>query len=305
MTANQYIWQNRKLVPWEEAKTHVLTHSLHYGSGAFEGLRCYKTQLGPAIFKLEQHIERLFYSAQHLGMKIPYTVEEICEGVIATLQANQQEEAYIRPLAFYGYGKLKVAPSPDLPVDVIIATWPWAEYMPVKAVDITVSPYIRIHPKSTVPDAKISGHYVNSILAGLSIQNSHYHDALLLDDQGFVAEGTAANIFIVKEGKIITPPPGTILIGITRNTVIEIAEELGIPVEQRMFKPEEIYSADEAFYSGTAVEITAIRSLDDRIIGKDEIGAITQKIKERYLQIVRGEVAQCHADLTFVNGKNE
>ena len=305
MTKTQYIWKNGKLISWEKAQTHVLTHGLHYGSAVFEGIRCYKTNNGTAVFKLREHIERFFYSAKQLGMQIRYSIDDICQAVIETLYKNGCEEGYIRPLAYYGYGCMKVTPSSDLPVDIIIACWPWGDYLPVESVDVATSSFIRIHPQSTVADAKISGHYVNSILAGLAIQNTHYHEALLLDAEGYVAEGSAENIFIVKDGKIITTPQGTILVGITRNTVMQIAEEIGIPIEEKRFKTDDIYMAEEAFFCGTAVEVTAIRSLDDQVIAQGNIGKITEEIKSRYHQIIRGKIPTYHNALTWRPVKKE
>lgn len=302
MQATQFIWKNGKMVLWHDAQTHILTHALHYGSGVFEGIRVYKTDKGPAIFKLKEHITRLFYSAASIGMNIPYSEEEIVQAVIETVYKNNLEEGYIRPFAFYGYGNLKVAPE-NIPTDVSIACWPWPSYLAADAVDIVTSPYIRIHPKSTVADAKISGHYVNSILAGLAIRNTQYHDALMLDADGFVAECTAANIFIIKNGKMITPATGTILIGITRNTVIDIAKEFSIPLEERQVTPDEIYNADEVFCCGTAVEITTIRSLDDRIIAQGSSGPITKKINHRYQQIIHGQAAEYQHALSMVNNE--
>lgn len=300
MNESGYIWKNGKMLAWQDAQTHVLTHSLHYGSAVFEGIRCYKTPKGPAVFELKAHIERLFYSAKQLGMDIKFSVDELCGAVIETLNKNNCEEAYIRPLVYYGYGKIKVVPSDDLPVDIIIACWPWGQYLAAKAVDIVTSPYIRIHPKSTVADAKISGHYVNSILAGLAIKNTNYHEALLLDMDGYVAEGSAENIFIVKDKKLITTPAGTILMGITRDTVIKIAKTLGLEVEERRFKREEIYEADEAFFCGTAVEITPIRSLDDRVINGGDVGPISQQIKDYFDSIVHGKSNKFSDALTYV-----
>lgn len=299
MNHSDTIWKNGVFVPWHEAQTHVLTHGLHYGSAVFEGIRCYPTADGPAVFKLREHMERFFYSAKQLAMVIPYTVDALCQAVVDTLVKNNCEEAYIRPLVYYGYGSMRVTPTADLPVEVIIACWPWGNYLPVNEVDIVTSPYIRIHPKSTVADAKISGHYVNSILAGLAIQDTPYHEALLLDADGFVAEGSAENIFIVKDNKIITTPEGTILIGITRETVMEIAKARGYEMEERHFKRDEIYTADEAFFCGTAVEVTGIRSLDDKIIGAGETGHITQQIKQDYLQVVHGEKSEFQKALTY------
>ncbi len=290
MNETKFIWKNGSMIPWDQAQTHVLTHGLHYGSAVFEGIRFYKSDKGSAIFKLEEHVGRFFYSAKQLGMQIPYSEKELCQSITETVRINEIDEGYIRPLAYYGYGSMKLVPTHDVPVEVMVACWPWGEYLPAKAVDIATSPYIRIHPKSTVADAKISGHYVNSILAGLAIANTHYHDALLLDVDGYVAEGSAANIFIVKDGKIITTPAGTILMGITRNTIIEIANDMGIAVVEKRFKTDEIYAADEAFFCGTAVEVASIRSLDDRVIAKGETGPVTEKIKNYYHQLVRGQV---------------
>src|SRR3990167_2260333 len=300
MITTQYIWKNGVLIPWQAAQIHVLTHGLHYGSAVFEGIRFYKTDKGSAIFKLKEHIQRFFYSAKQLGMQIPYNETQICQAIVETLQKSGCEEGYIRPLAFYGYGNMKVVPTADLPVEIIIACWPWKDYLSAPVVDVAISPFIRIHPQSTVADAKISGHYVNSILAGLAIQNTHYHEVLLLDAEGFVAEGSAENIFIVKNNRILTTPKGTILMGITRETVMQIAKDLNLVVEEKRFKPEEIYSAEEAFFSGTAVEITAIRSLDGQVIAQGNIGIITESIKTRYQKIVHGQVPAFHSALTWI-----
>lgn len=305
MQSTEFIWKNGHMIPWQEAKVHVLSHGLHYGSGVFEGIRFYDTTFGPAIFKLREHVKRLFYSAEQLAMVIPYSEDEICQAIIDTVKMNKIKEGYIRPLIFYGYGSMKVVPEDILPVEVIIACWPWGNYLPAKAVDIKISEYIRIHPKSTVADAKICGHYVNSILAGLAIKNTHYHEVLLLDSEGYVAEASAANIFIVKNRTLITPPTGTILEGITRNMVIEIARYCGIPVKQSRMTPDEIMSADEAFFSGTAVEITAIRSLDDQIIASGEVGPITEKIQIIYKKIVCGDFHDFKNALTWVASTTE
>jgi branched-chain amino acid aminotransferase len=301
MQATQFIWKNGQFIAWDDAHTHVLSHGLHYGSAVFEGIRCYSTDKGPAVFKLKEHVERLFYSAEQLGMQMKYSKKEIFQAIIETIDKNNIQDCYIRPLVYYGYGRMKVTPAPDLSVDIIIACWPWGDYLAAKTVDVVTSSYIRIHPKSTVADAKISGHYVNSILAGLAIRNTHYHEALLLDAEGNVAEGCAANIFIIKNKKMITTPAGTILVGITRDIVIKIAQELGLSVEERYFKPEEVYTADEAFFCGTAVEVTAIRSLDDKLIANGESGEITERIKIRYHQIVRGVSPEYHDSLAFVS----
>lgn len=294
------IWQNGKLIPWKDATTHVMTHSLHYGSAVFEGVRVYRTAQGSAVFKLDAHIDRFFYSAAQLRMQIPYSKKELSQACVDTVQRNNLEEGYIRPLAYYGSGKVRVVPSKEHPVEVVIGCWPWGNYLAADAVDVVISSYIRIHPRSTVSDAKISGNYVNSLLAGLELRDTHYHEALLLDDEGFVAEGSAENIFIIKNNKIITTPFGTILMGITRHVVIQIARDFNYEVEERRFKPEEVFAADEAFFTGTAVEVTAIRSLDDRLIADGCIGPITKKIRDHYQDIVHGRVAEYHEALTEV-----
>jgi branched-chain amino acid aminotransferase len=297
---SDFIWKNGTMMPFENAQTHVLTHGLHYGSAVFEGIRFYNTDNGPAIFKLKEHIERLFYSAAQLNMQIPYTVRQVCDACVDTIKENNIQAGYIRPLAYFGAGSLKVVPADDLPTDIIVAVWPWGDYLAAKMVDIATSPYIRIHPKSTVANAKISGHYVNSMLAGLAIKGTKYHEALLLDADGYVAEGSAENIFIVKDGKITTPPVGTILEGITRQTVMDIAAACDIPYEERKFRKEEILTADEAFFSGTAVEITPIHSLDDTVIADGKVGPISQKIQQMYLDVVHGRVAEFKNALTYV-----
>lgn len=297
---NSMIWQNGKMIRWSDATTHVMNHSLHYGSAVFEGVRVYRTAQESAIFKLDAHIERFFYSAAQLGMQIPFSKKELREACVDTVQHNNLEEGYIRPLVYYGSGSMKVVPPKDHPVEVIIACWPWGNYLSVDAVDVAISQYIRIHPRSTVADAKICGHYVNSLLAGLTLRDTHYHEALLLDDEGFVAEGSAENIFIVKNNKIITTPFGTILMGITREVVMQIAREFNYVVEERRFKPEEIFAADEAFFTGTAVEVTAIRSLDDQIIADGSVGPITKKIRDYYQDVVHGRVAEYQEALTNV-----
>jgi len=300
MDPTKYIWQNNQLIPWDQANIHVLSHTLHYGSGVFEGIRIYKTARGTAIFKLQDHIQRLFYSANILGMKIPFSEPDIIQACIDLVENNHLAQGYIRPLVYYGYGPIKILPADSLPVEVVIACWPWGDYLAAKEIDVKISDFIRIHPKSTVTDAKICGHYVNSILAGLAIKDSKYHETLLLDSDGYVAEASAANIFIVKDNKLITPPIGTILDGITRKTVIEIAEQCGIPVTETRFTPEAIINADEAFFCGTAVEITTIRSLDDQLIANGKSGPITQQIQSIYQKIVHGEHKDFHHALTWI-----
>ena len=299
MITTDKIWQNGTLVNWDDANTHVLSHGLHYSTGAFEGVRCYKTEQGPAIFKLKEHTDRLFFSADVLGMTMPFTHQQIQDAIVETVKVNNLESGYIRPLIYYGYGSLGMRVSDDLPVDVVIACWPWGAPMSLE-VDLKVSEFIRIHPKSTVSDAKLCGHYINSFLANLAIRKTHYHEALMLDMDGYVAEGCVENIFIIKDGKLTTTPPGTILNGITRQTTIQIAHDLGLEVTEKRFKVKDILTADEALLTGTAIEVAGVSSVDDQKIGGGKIGPITQQIRQAYLDIVGGKNATYHHDLTLV-----
>jgi len=300
MEETNIIWKNGEWVPWKEANVHVLTHALHYGGGAFEGIRVYETEKGPAIFRLEDHIKRLFYSAEVLKMEIPYSQEEIISVIIELIRKNGLQKGYIRPLIFYGYGKMGVNPV-GCPVDCIIACWPWGAYLSHDRVDIKTSHYIRIHPKSTVIDAKLCGHYVNSILASLELRGTHYHEALLLDSEHFICEGVGENFFMVKKGTLYTPPLGEILNGITRNTVIALSDELGLTVIEKRIKSAEAYEADEAFFTGTAAEIAPIRSIDDHVLKHGEESPITLKVKQAYLDVVHGRDPAFLKYLTRVN----
>ncbi len=298
MEPTKYIWMNGSLVPWESATVHVMTHALHYGDGAFEGIRFYKTSSGPAIFRLREHMERLVYSASALGMVFPFSIEQLCKATCELIRANQIEQGYIRPLAYYGYGVMGLNPR-NSPTEIMIACWPWGKYLPVEMADIKVSSYIRIHPRSTVADAKLCGHYVNSILAVLELKGTKYHEALFLDSEGMIAEGPGENFFIVKNGEILTPPLGTILAGITRSTIIQIARDQGITVTEKSISLDEAYDADEAFFTGTAAEVTPIGTLNDRVIGSGKIGQITNALKTRYLDVVLGKADSYRSFLTF------
>lgn len=299
MEPTKYIWMNGTLVPWAKATVHVMTHALHYGDGAFEGIRFYKTASGPAIFRLREHMERLQYSASALGMTLPFSIDQLCEATRDLVRSNEVEQGYIRPLAYYGYGVMGLNPR-NSPTDVMIACWPWGKYLPVEVADIKVSSYIRIHPRSTVADAKICGHYVNSILAVLELKGSKYHEALFLDAEGMIAEGPGENFFIVKNGEVATPPLGTILAGITRSTIMEMAKDAGIPIVERSISLDEAYSADEAFFTGTAAEVTPIGTINDRAIGSGAIGPITAALKARYLDAAYGGSTSYRRFLTFV-----
>jgi len=300
MEATEFIWMDGKLVPWKDAKIHVVSHTLHYGDGVFEGIRCYETEQGPAIFKLKEHIDRLYYSADCLKMKIPFSKEEFINAVKETVKANNLKSGYIRPLIIYGYGKMGVNPE-GAPVNCSISVWPWGKYLGEGAIRVKTSKYCRIHPKSTYMGAKICGHYANSILASIEVKDAGYDEALLLDYKGDVAEGPGENLFIAKDGKLITPSLGTILTGITRASVIQLAKDNGIEVEEKTLKLEEVYNADEALFTGTAAEVTSIGSLDDKKIGNGEIGPITAKLKNIFMDIVHGKNEKYKDWLTYVN----
>ena len=275
-----------KIIPWADAKIHVLTHSLHYGSAVFEGLRFYETEEGPAIFRLKEHTTRLFYSADTIKLRIPFSEDEINSAIIETVKVNEIKTGYIRPLAFFGYGKMGLRPTGS-PVNLSIAVWPWDSYLGANPINVKISPYIRIHPQSTSMDAKITGNYVNSTFAGVDAISNGYEEALLLDFEGNVAEGPGENIFIVKNDIIYTPPKGKILAGITRDSIMTIAEDFGYSVQEKVLKPEDVYDADEAFFTGTAAEVTAIASLDDHPM-KFQTGPITKKLSDTFLSIVKG-----------------
>lgn len=287
MQTTDWIWKNGTLIPWQGATVHVLSHTLHYGGGAFEGIRFYKTSRGPAIFRLQDHVDRLFYSAEALKMPISFSKEEVIAAIKDVVRVNKIESGYIRPIAFYGYGKLGVNPIGN-PVELVIACWPWGAYLPHESVDVKTSSYIRIHPDSTVVDAKLCGHYVNSILASLELQGTHYHEALLLDCDGHITEGVGENFFMVKDNTIYTPKLGGILSGITRDTVIKLASHLGLKVIEADISLYDAYQADEAFFTGTAAEVTAIRSINDKFLGQKDTGNISAQIKKAYLNLVQG-----------------
>jgi branched-chain amino acid aminotransferase len=291
MQETEYIWMNGKFFRWQEAQVHVLTHTLHYGAGAFEGIRVYKTTQGPAVFRLEDHLKRFFYSASTVGMKIPYQLKDLVEAVHEVLRRNKLEQGYIRPLVYYGYGVMGLKPF-GAPVDVAIACWPWGVYLPEKAVDLKISKFIRIHERSTVVDAKICGHYANSILSVIELQGGKYHEALFLDSRGLIAEGPGENFFIVEGDRLITPRPGTILPGLTRDTVIKLAPKLKLKVEEADITPARAFGADEAFFTGTAAEVVAIRSIDDNTIGRVSPGPVTERVLAAYQDVVYGRDAE-------------
>jgi branched-chain amino acid aminotransferase len=287
------IWFDGRLVPWDEANVHVLTHTLHYGVAVFEGIRCYKCKDGSsAIFRLEEHVARLFGSAKTVEMDIPFNQEEISGAIIDTLKANRLDQGYIRPLAFIGEGAMGVNPAGN-PVRIIIATWPWGAYLGEEALQkgirIRTSSFTRHHVNVMMTKAKVAGNYVNSVLAKREALADGYDEALMLDVDGYVAEATGENIFIIKNSKLKTPPLGPILGGITRDSIITLARDMGYEVTEQRFTRDELYMADEAFFCGTAAEITPIREVDRRTIGAGKAGATSLLFQSEYFKVVHGE----------------
>lgn len=298
-----YIWYDGKLVPWRDATTHVLTHSLHYGLAVFEGVRAYKTPDGPAIFRLREHTQRLLNSGKIYHMEIPYSLDELMEAQCRVVRENELESCYLRPLAFYGSEKMGIS-TRRATVHVSIAAWPWGAYLGEEGIErgirVKTSSYQRQHVNVTMARAKVSSTYANSILANLEVTAHGYDEALLLDTQGFVAEGAGENLFVIKDGQIFEPEIASALTGITRDSVIRIAREFGYEVHSRRLTRDDIYIADEAFFTGTAAEVTPIRELDDRTIGNGSRGPITEKIQKRYFEVVNGLAPEYAEWLTYV-----
>ena len=287
------IWFDGKLVPWREANVHVLTHSLHYGVSVFEGVRAYHTINGTAIYRLKEHTERLFNSAHIYMMKIPYTHDQIMEAQKEVVRANKLDACYIRPIAFYGAGKMGINPT-GAGVHVAIAAWEWGPYLGKDGMEsgirVKTSSYARHHVNVTMARAKLSATYANSVLANLEATQDGYDEALLLDVDGFVAEGAGENLFIVKNGVIYEPEIASALSGITRASVHALAGDLGIEIRTQRLTRDDIYIADEAFFTGTAAEVTPIRELDNRMIGTGKRGPITEKLQSVFFDVVNGKV---------------
>ncbi len=298
-----YIWYDGKLVPWRDATTHVLTHSLHYGLAVFEGMRAYKTKTGTAIFRLAEHMQRLHNSAHIYMMKIPYSRAVLSEASKEVVRANGLESCYLRPIAFYGSEKMGVSPV-GARVHVAIAAWPWGAYLGpdalAKGIRVKTSSYARHHVNVTMARAKVASTYANSILANHEAVINGYDEALLLDVDGFVAEGAGENLFIVKNGQIYEPELTSALSGITRDAVITLAREMGYEVASRRVTRDDIYIADEAFFTGTAAEVTPIRELDNRVIGAGKAGPITLKIQKAFFGVVTGKAPKHKAWLADV-----
>jgi branched-chain amino acid aminotransferase len=295
------IWMDGRFVDWKNATVHVLTHTLHYGLGVFEGIRCYKGKRGSAVFRLKDHIDRLYGSAHIVQIKIPYTPSQVQKAILDTIKVNGLTECYIRPIVFIGYGGMGLYVEKN-PIQLTIAAWPWGTYLGEEGVRngirAKVSSLTRHHVNISLTRAKITGNYANSQMAKREVKEAGYDEAILLDTDGYVAEGPGENIFMVRNGILKTTPLTSILEGITRNTVITLAEELDIPVIQERFTRDELYLADEAFFTGTAAEITPIREVDSRNIGSGKPGPITQSLQRVFFDVVHGKVKKHFAWLT-------
>ena len=293
-----FIWYDGKLVPWRDATTHVLTHSLHYGLAVFEGVRAYKTVHGTAIFRLKEHTERLFNSAHIYMMKLPYSREQLMAAQKEVVRANKLESCYLRPIAFYGSERMGVS-TKGVSVHVAIAAWPWGAYLGEEALEkgirVKTSSFARHHVNVSMCRAKYSGTYANSILANLEATEHGYDEGLLLDVDGFVAEGAGENLFMIKNGKLYEPELSSALIGITRDSIITLAAEQGLTCTSKRITRDDLYIADEAFFTGTAAEVTPIRELDGRMIGSGKAGPITAKLQKAFFNLVNGKNDQ-HRD---------
>jgi branched-chain amino acid aminotransferase len=292
MDPTDLIWMNGEFVAWEDAKIHVLTHGLHYGTGVFEGVRCYDTELGPAVFRNTEHVERLLRSAELYYMQVPYSVEVLREATRELVARNGLSSCYIRPIVYRGYGSMGLNPL-DAPVDVTIACWEWGVYLgeegASKGVRAKVSSWRRISPDSLIPHAKASGQYLNNVLAKVESVKAGYEEAVLLDDHGYVCEGTGENIYLVRDGKIVTPgQSNSILDGITRRSVLQIAQDLGYEVVERDIGRAEMYLAEEIFMSGTAAELVPVREVDDHPIGTGEPGEVTRVLQKAFDDAIHG-----------------
>ncbi len=306
LQATEKVWINGKCISWNDAKVHVLTHTLHYGTGVFEGIRCYKTDSGSAVFRLKEHVDRFFASCHILQMDLPYTREQVTEAILETIRVNRIEACYIRPLAFIGYGAMGVYPK-DNPIELIIAVWPWGSYLGEEGIKngirVKISSFIRPHVNATMVRSKTVANYAHSLLAKREALKDGYDEAVLLDTDGYVAEGSGENIFMVRNGVIKTPPLTSILEGITRDSIIQLARERGMHLVEERFTRDELYIADEAFFTGTAAEITPIREVDNRKIGTGKPGPATKELQAAFFDIVHGRDSR-HADwLTFVYEK--
>ena len=298
-----FIWFDGQLIPWRDANIHVLTHSLHYGMAVFEGVRAYKTEQGTAIFRLAEHTRRLFNSAKIFQMNLPFSEEEVTKAQLDVVRSNNLTSCYLRPIAFIGSEKLGVSARGNT-IHMTVAAWEWGAYLGEdginKGIRVKTSSYTRHHVNVSLVRAKASGYYINSILANQEVTANGYDEALLLDTDGYVSEGSGENVFIVRDGILYTPDLASCLDGITRNAIITIAKELGIEFREKRITRDEMYCADEAFFTGTAAEVTPIRELDDRIIGNGGRGPMTEQIQKIFFDVVAGKNDQYRHWLTLV-----
>jgi branched-chain amino acid aminotransferase len=294
LTESKYIWRNGEQIAWADATVHMLSHALHYGTAVFEGMRCYKTKNGSAVFRLNEHMTRLCRSASMIGMDLPYTAEQLTTAALELIRANELESCYVRPIAFRGYGAVGVNPRPAV-IEVAIAVWPWGDYLGEEALENGISAGIsswRQRGVNATPGAvKSSAGYLNSGLAHMEALDHGYGEAILLNEAGMVAEGSGENIFAVRNGELFTPPLSDgILEGLTRNSVIQIARDLGYTVTERSLVRTDLYAADEVFFTGSAAEVTPIAAIDNRTIGSGKRGPITKVLQERFFEVVAGKV---------------
>jgi branched-chain amino acid aminotransferase len=306
LQATEKIWMNGSFVKWDDAQVHILTHSLHYGTAVFEGIRCYKTDAGSAVFRLHEHVDRLFDSAHICQMELPYTRKAVSEAILETINVNKIDACYIRPLAYIGYGSMGIDPKEN-PVQLSIAVWPWGSYLGEEGlkngIRVKISSFTRPHVNATMVRSKTTANYANSLLAKREALKDGYDEAMLLDTDGYVAEGSGENVFIVRKGVIKTPPLTSILEGITRDAIMQLAMERGMRLVEQRFTRDELYIADEAFFTGTAAEITPIREVDNRTIGTGKPGPVTKELQAAFFDIVHGRDSR-HGDwLTPVSAK--
>ena len=305
MNQSEFIWQNGEFVAWDDAKVHVLTHGLHYGTGVFEGIRCYDTERGPAIFRNLDHLDRLERSAKLYYMELPYSAQQLRAATHELITRNDLRSCYIRPIAFRGYGQMGLNPL-DSPIDVAIAVWEWGAYLgeqgKLDGVRAKVSSWERISPRSLIPHAKASGQYLNSVLAKIESLKAGYDEAILLDEHGHVCEGSGENIYVVRDGVIITPPQtASILDGISRRSVLQIARDLGYVTLERDVARAELYHADEVFLTGTAAELVPVREIDDQAIGAGKPGEITRVLQHAFDDALHGRTERYHEWLDLVD----
>jgi branched-chain amino acid aminotransferase len=306
ITQVEKIWMDGELVDWADAEIHVLSHALHYGSGVFEGIRAYQTDRGPAIWHLDEHLKRLYRSAKLYHLEIPYSIEAISDGVKDVIRANGLDACYIRPLVMRGYGEMGVNPL-NAPVNVIIAVWPWGTYLGEDALEqgvrVKISSWRRNGQNSLPAAAKATGQYINSVLAKVESLKAGYDEAIMLNDHGFITDGSGENVFVVRHGVLTTPPiHAGCLDGITRESVIAIARDLGYEVREENLVRTDLYNADEAFFTGTAAELTPIREVDDRVVGEGHRGPVAKELQGAFFAATKGENEAYRSWLTYVNG---